>query len=149
MRIRRGGAQRKHERERGPDAQLALDPDAAAVCFHGHLAGGQPQACAHLPAGLARFHLTELVEDMAELVFGDALAIVGDGEQDSLPFEKRIADKATLGAAEWMRMDLRVAELTGELGQVIWDAPWKVRTGPAWRGRMRGNAGPGIPHRRR
>jgi len=38
------------------------------------------------------------------------------------PFRTHIDSRASLEAAEWMKMDLRVSQLRGELGEVIWQA---------------------------
>jgi hypothetical protein len=38
------------------------------------------------------------------------------------PFREQIAGKAAVDAAAWTRMEHRIAQLTGQLQQVIWDA---------------------------
>src|SRR5262245_20468777 len=69
--------QRQRELERAALADLALDPDAAAVPLDDRLADRQPEtAAAHLLLQLA-LDPVELLEDPPELLLRDADALVG------------------------------------------------------------------------
>src|SRR5262245_54326445 len=70
----------QREGEGAAFAEIAFDPDTAAVGFHGHLAEGEAEAGGHLSAGFASLDLAELLENALEGFPGDALAAVAHPE---------------------------------------------------------------------
>src|SRR5215831_9714884 len=68
----------QHKRERRSLTNLALHPDLAAVELHKLPAQGEPQPRA-LDLLCGRPHLTELLEDLLLILWGDADPGVADG----------------------------------------------------------------------
>src|SRR5919199_6943603 len=64
--------------EDGAHADLALDGDGAAVHLHYLLAYGESQPASPGRAGAVLVHAIEALEELAEVLFGDAEARVAD-----------------------------------------------------------------------
>jgi hypothetical protein len=60
--------------------QLAVDPDATAMCLDHHLTEGEPKTSRLLPGGLMHGNLPKLVEDVIKRFTGDTRACISHAE---------------------------------------------------------------------
>src|SRR4029450_1662404 len=124
LRVITASAHRQGEGKGRPLAQVALDPDLAAVQLDELLREGQPEARAFLLACLIAPHLAELLEDGRLILGGDPDPGVGDGDLDRAVFPAGLkADPAPFrgelhGIGEEVEQDLLdLALIPHELAQ--------------------------------
>src|SRR5215212_5069862 len=71
---------REPDLEDGAHIDLAFDGDAAAVHLHYLLAYGEPQPASPGRAGAVLVHPVETLEELVQILFGDAYARITDAD---------------------------------------------------------------------
>ena len=86
------------QRERRPLTDLTLRRDRPLEQFHCLLRDRQPQPCAFRLFAALSLYLTELIEDVGEILWWDADSGVGDGQlQSAIGSAQRQGDRAGVG----------------------------------------------------